>query len=451
VEEDETMSGVKKPEIGAAPQARRTFLKAGAAGALVGPALLLQTINNGAKAQGEAIPVGQAAPLSGFAAPDGIEFQRGLTLACEEINALGGILGRPLEPYFEDTKEMGDDVNTQAVQRLIDRHNVYAILNGYNYGSGVAIQEVIADAGILYVHYDTVLSHNNLVKSDPQRYFGSFQGDPPEYWYGPGFLKFVADLEATGKFTRANNKLAIVTGPGVYSTNIANAIKEGAPAYGWEISLFESVTVPISEWGPTLAKIRQDPPAVIANTHFFPQDLAQFMVQYAPNPTPSLIYMQYGPSLAAFREIGGKSVEGVVYGTVIAALQDEIGQAFEQRYKARWGADASHLSGSQPYDGAYIWAIAAALAGGPGEPGNEEQNRKVADRMRAMIYRGVNGTTRFIPDEQSAYTYPTQVKDSSLGMPHQFLQIQDAAKTPVLIAPPPYETAEFMTPPWIKG
>ena len=45
----------------------------------------------------------------------------GLTLACEEINALGGILGRPLEPYFEDTKQMGDATNVQAVQRLIDR------------------------------------------------------------------------------------------------------------------------------------------------------------------------------------------------------------------------------------------------------------------------------------------------------------------------------------------
>lgn len=433
---------------------RRTFLKRGAAlgaGAVAAPAALLQTINNGAKADGDPIPVGQATPLTGFAAPDGIEFRRGLELACEEINAAGGILGRPLEPHFEDTKEMGDDINVQAVQRLIDRHNAHAIINGYNYGSGNAIQEVIADSGIIYVHYDTTLSHNNLVKSDPDRYFGSFQGDPPEYWYGPGFLTFVKGLEDSGQFKRANDKIAIITGPGVYSTNIANAVKEKAPEFGWEVSLFESVTVPISEWGPTLAKIRQDPPAVICNCHFFPQDLAQFMLQFAPDPTPSLIYMQYGPSLAAFREIGKEATQGVIYGTVIAALQDEIGKAFEARYKAKFGADASHLSGCQPYDGCYVWAIAAALAGGPGEPGNEEQNRKVAARMNQLIYRGVNGVTRFVPQEQSAYAYPDQTGDPSLGMAHQFLQIQDHTQTPVLIAPWPYETAKFMTPPWLKG
>jgi branched-chain amino acid transport system substrate-binding protein len=72
-------------------------------------------MNDGARAQGAAIPVGQAAPLTDYAAADGVEFKNGLTLACEEINALGGILGRPLEPTFEDTKQMGDATNVQAV------------------------------------------------------------------------------------------------------------------------------------------------------------------------------------------------------------------------------------------------------------------------------------------------------------------------------------------------
>ena len=428
---------------------RRNFLKGAAA--LGGSAAMLAAVNDGARAQGEAIPVGQAAPLTDFAAADGVEFKNGLTLACEEINALGGILGRPLEPYFEDTKQMGDATNVQAVQRLIDRHAVHAVINGYNIGSGAAIQDVIADSGIIYVHYDTTIGHNNLVKSDTERYFGSFQGDPPEYWYGPGFLTFVQQLEEAGAYKRANNKMAVILSAGVYSANIANAVKEKASEYGWEISLFETVNVPISEWGPTLAKIRQDPPAVICVTHFLPADLAQFMVQFAPNPTNSLVYMQYGPSIPAFRDIAKEASNGVVYATVVGALQDEIGTAFEQRYKAKFGENAGHNSGAQPYDGCYVWATAAALAGGTGEPGNDAQNRKVAERMRAMIWRGVTGTTRFMPGEQSAYTFPTQTKDPSLGMPHQFLQIQDPARSGLLIAPAPYDTAKFVLPPWMKA
>ncbi|SMF55770.1 amino acid/amide ABC transporter substrate-binding protein, HAAT family [Tistlia consotensis] len=427
---------------------RRAFLKG--AGALTGSAALLATMNDGARAAGDPIPVGQAAPLTDFAAADGVEFKNGLEMACEEINALGGILGRPLEPHFEDTKQMGDATNVQAVTRLIDRHGVHAVINGYNIGSGAAIQDVIADSGIVYVHYDTTIGHNNLIKSDPKRYYGSFQGDPAEYWYGPGFLKFLQGLEERGEYKRGNDKMAVILSAGVYAANIANAIKEQAASYGWQISLFETVNVPISEWGPTLAKLREDPPAVIAITHFLPADLAQFMLQFMPNPTQSLVYMQYGPSIPAFREIAKEAANGVLYATLVGALQDEIGNDFEARYKKRFGENAGHNSGAQPYDGCHVWATAAALAGGSGEPGDDDQNRKVADRMRSMIWRGVTGTTRFDPEVQSAYTYPTQTKDPSLGMPHQFLQIQDYTKGAGLIAPPPYDTASFVMPPWIK-
>ena len=428
---------------------RRVFLTGAAA--LGGSAAWLAGMNDGARAEGVAIPVGQAAPLTDFAAADGVEFKNGLTLACEEINALGGILGRPLEPTFEDTKQMGDATNVQAVQRLIDRSGVHAVINGYNIGSGAAIQDTIADSGIIYVHYDTTIGHNNLIASDPNRYFGSFQGDPAEYWYGPGFLAFLKGLEDSAQYKRPNNKMAVILSAGVYSTNIANAVKEQASAFGWEISLFETVSVPTSEWGPTLAKIRQDPPAVICVTHFLPADLAQFMVQFSTNPTNSLIYMQYGPSIPAFRDIAGDASVGVIYATVVGCLQDEIGSAFETRYKAKFGPDAGHNAGAQPYDGCYLWATAAALAGGTGEPDNADQNRKVADRMRALIWRGVCGTTRFNPKVNAAYTYPAEVQDSSLAMPHQFLQIADKTKGGGLIAPPPYNTAKFVMPPWIKA
>ena len=71
--------------------------------------------------------------------------------------------------------------------------------------------------------------------------------------------------------------------------------------------------------------------------------------------------------------------------------------------------------------------------------------------MRAMIWRGVTRHHALHPGEQAAYTYPTQTKDSSLGMPHQFLQIQDQTKSGLLIAPAPYDTAKFMLPPWMKA
>lgn len=430
---------------------RRGFLAKSAVGTgAVLTGTMLSAINNGARADGEPIPLGGGMPVTGWAAADGIEFQRAQEMACDEINAMGGILGRPLAPVIEDTGNQGADNIIPAMQRLIDRHGVHAIINGYNTGAVTAEYDVIADAGIMYIHHNTDIVHHETVGNDPDRHFGNFMGDPAEYWYGEGLLAFLNGLVDKAQWSPTNRKIAIVTGSQNYSMVIAEAIRDNAEKYGWDISLFETVVVPISEWGPTLAKIRQDPPAVIAVTHWVPQDLAQFMLQFVPNPTNSLVYMQYGPSLAAFREVGLDSTNGVLYSTVIASLQDEIGQAFNNRYKERFGPSSSPLAGAQVYDSIHYWALAAAIAGGTAGPGGFDQNRKVADRLRRMIYRGVMGTTHFFVPEQAAIPYPDATNDPSLGMPHQYLQIQDFKDEPELIAPAPYETASFTLPPWFS-
>ena len=306
---------------------------------------------NSARAQsGEPVRVGAALPMSGPAAADGIEFERGLNLAAEEINAGGGVLGRPIEIVVEDTSNMGADNVSQAMQRLVDRAEVSAIINGYNIGTNMIEMDVAADSEVIFIHFNTLILHNTKFKTDPGRYYGCFQGDPPEYWYGPGFVKFLADLEATGKWTRPNNKLAVIPSANEYSVVIANAIRDTAAEYGFEISLYETVPYPNNQWGPVLAKLRNDPPAAIAVTHFLPQDLAQFMIEFVPDPTNSLVYMQYGPSLPAFREIGGAAVNGTLYSTVVGALPDSYAKPYWEAYMGAYGENSAPLTGSQTYD-----------------------------------------------------------------------------------------------------
>ena len=156
--------------------------------------------------------------------------------------------------------------------------------------------------------------------------------------------------------------------------------------------------------------------------HWMAQDQAQFMRQFVPNPTDSVIYMQYGPSLQAFRDIGGDAVLGVTYSSVVAHLQDQIGLAFSDRYRKRWGPKSTPLVGCETYDACWHWAIAAAVAGGSGAPGEHDQNRKVSYWLRYLPYRGVQGVTRYWRDPpedpwpyQAAIPYPDATNDPSLG------------------------------------
>ncbi len=440
-----------KTKILASPHVkRRAFL--GGIGACGMGAAFLASVNEASAAQSGTIKIGQMVSLTGPLAVDGIEHRNGLEMAIEEINAAGGILGMKVESVTIDSKNQTAEEVSSAANLLIDRDGVNAIINGYNVGANQAEYDAIADAGIIYVHYNTSVGHHEVFQKDPKRYFGIFMADPAEYYYGVGLPVMLDRLRRSGVWKPANNKIALITGSLPYSIVISNAIRDTAPKYGFEVSFEEVVPVPTTEWGAVLNKVREQSPAFIANTHFYPGDIAQCQVQFIQNPTNSLFYYQYGPLLKAFSDIAGDAAKGVLTSSVIGILPDDLGNAFRKAYWARFGEKAEADPGASTYSEMYHYAIAAALAGGVGAPGDVEQNRKVADNLRRFVYRAPFGTLRYDPQFNAAIPYPTLTKDPTLGMPHLLYQIKDpkASVPKKLIFPEPYNEAEFETPPWFK-
>lgn len=441
----------ERPALNRRQLMQRAGLTGGAA------ASILMGLNRAADAQasGKPIPIGCMTGLSGWPAAEALETQRGFEMAIEEINAAGGILGRPLEGHVIDTKNPNAEEVTGAANLLIERHGVHAIVNGHNIGAQNAEYDTIAEAGIIYIHTNTLQSHEKLVESDPERFFGIFMGDPSEYWYGPGWPRLAAHLRDTGQWTPRNNKLALISGSSDYSITVINAAAENAARFGWEVVMGpEIVKTPTTEWGPVLAKLREADPALLLHSHLAAGEIAQFMVQFRQNPTKTLIYFPWGPLQSAFREIGGAAVEGVIGSTVMGLLDDEMGQDFKKRYNTRNGLAESStgaISGCVPYGLLHHYAIAAAVAGGTGEPGNADQNRKIAAVLKSLPFRTVFGTIKYHPTKQSAVPYPDlEERDPSLGMPHLFYQIQDHTVPPGLVAPEPYNSQPFKLPTWLE-
>lgn len=389
-------------------------------------------------------------PLSGPSAADGREFRNGVTMAAEEINRRSGILGRKIELFFEDTGTQSASEVVRATRRLIDRHKVHAIINGYNIGSQNSEYEAVADAGIIYIHHNTLLQHHDTVMSDPARYFGCFMGDPAEYWYGQGFIKFLSWLRDSGQWEPRNNRIAIISGNKPYSVVIANAMASASPQFGWELVRRPLVVRSArQDWDATLDDIRRLDPAVLATTQFYSGELARFQLKFMENPLPCLLYLQYGALHKTFTEIVGEKGKGVIVGTVIGLPRDELGQAFARAYVERFGPNSTPEVGCQPYTSLHHYAIAAAIAGRTGGPGEAEANRQVAQCLMDYTYRSVSGTIRFHPRWQAAVPYPDAVHDPSLGLPHLFYQIQGPDQRQALIAPAPYADSLFELPPWL--
>lgn len=394
--------------------------------------------------------IGSMLPLSGPGAPEAGEFRNGAQLAISEINSRGGVLGRKLRLVCADSGDQSADATLRAARWLIDEKGVNAIINGYNIGSQNAEYEPIADAGIIYIHANTLIQHHETVASDPYRYFGCFMGNPADYWYGQGFIKLLSWLKDTGQWSPASNRLAIISGSRPYSIVIANAMRAVAADFGWETAFGpEVVEIPRTDWQDVLERARRCDPAVLINTHLYQHDLAHFQRQFLQNPMRCLVYLQYGGLHSSFNSTAGESANGVIVGTVTGLLQDEIGVNFAKRYVATYGMSSSPQIGCVTYASVHHYACAVAIAGGVGSPyADDSRNRKVAKALMEYPFRSVTGTINYHREWQACIPYPDYTADPSLGMPHLFFQMQRGQSK--IIAPDPYTTGRFELPGWMR-
>ncbi|WP_323690388.1 ABC transporter substrate-binding protein [Rhizobium sp. AN95] len=347
----------------------------------------------------DSIKIGSMLPFGSASRVDAQEFRNGARLAIDEINTLGGINGRKLKLVCVDSGDQSAGAVVAAARRLINEHGVHAIINGYNMGSHNAEYDVIADAGIIYIHSNTTIQHHDTIASDPHRYFGCLMGNPADYWYGQGFIKFISWLRDTGQWRPDSNRLAIISGSRPYSIVIANAMKSAAKEFGW-VTAFgpEIVDTPTKEWRNVLDRARAVEPSILVNTHFYAHDLAHFQNQFLQDPFRCLVYLQYGGMHKSFGDIVGKRAEGVLIGTVVGLLQDESGKAFAHKYMKCFGELSTPEVGCLTYSSVRHYGAAAAIAGGTGAPFDPtEQNRKVAEVLVTMPFRSVVGTINYHP------------------------------------------------------
>ena len=101
-------------------------------------ALALACLAGSALAQNQPIRIGVVTPLSGTYAGIGQQVKWGLDLAARQINAAGGVAGRPLELIYED-EEANPAVAVQKAEKLFQVNKVDFLTGTVNSGSTLAV------------------------------------------------------------------------------------------------------------------------------------------------------------------------------------------------------------------------------------------------------------------------------------------------------------------------
>lgn len=388
-------------------------------------------------ASADVVKIGLLAPLTGPASADGQEFQRGVQLAVDEQNAAGGVNGHTFELVVGDVKDGSSGNVTSAVERLLGDKDVHVMMTGYASLTNFEIDNM-AEAGMPYMLAATSQQTKDIISPKPQNYQCCWSLTPSFDAYNTDVTYLVEKLAADGKLKLGSKKVAMISSDNAYSKTISEGMKKTFKEKGWTITVDELVPFgEVTDWRSILAKVRQDPPDVVINTDYLPGNSASFLNQFMEQPTKSLLFLQYAPSVPEFIKLTGKNSNGVIYDLLGGPLvtpknprADEVAAKFKAKYNTESGTYGIGL-----YEMANVYFDALKKAGDPAD------HKAVMKALSETDKQIAAGRLKFDPATHLAL----QGEDY---IPITFFQIEDGKR--ILISPTKYATGEFQPQPWTK-
>jgi branched-chain amino acid transport system substrate-binding protein len=384
------------------------------------------TTTGGAVPSGEPIKIGAPLPLTGAYAADGEHMEMGLKMAVADLNAAGGLLGRPVELKVFDIQELLPETVAASKDYLIDKEKVDAVIEGYG-GYGPDFEAYGANSDLPFIHGSGSVRAAEMVKTDPVKYGNMFQVFSVEADYGKRAWEGMIQFEDT--YTYPNNKIAILHGDLEWDLNYTAAVAAEAEQAGWQVVINETFPYGTTDWGSILTKIRAEQPAAIVCSVLSVADISSFVKQFMENPTPSLLDISYMVVFTETQEAVGDDLIGVMgYVTSYvppSAEHDEWKARFEQMF----GMPVPLTTPPSTYDSVMIWAEAVKAVGDPAK------YAEIAEYIRANKYTGLLGVYDFNNPEQTVKSGP--------DFPIAYAQYQGNGELAF------FGTDEFVLPPWI--
>ena len=228
---------------------RRTVLQSGAlagASAIGFPAIV--------RAQTDKIRIGHLTPLTGFLGALGAYAQLGIHLAADEINAAGGVMGRPLEMISEDS--VNPATAATKAQRMLDQDGAAVLMGEINSASALTIMQVADRNKRLYMQIGA--RSDALRGKNCNRY--TFHVDIPS----------TVMVNAVGKALVRDNmmkdkKFFTLTADYIFGHDLARAAKSFFDGNGGKLIGDELVATDVTDCSPYLQKIRQAKPDVVCS------------------------------------------------------------------------------------------------------------------------------------------------------------------------------------------
>lgn len=283
------------------------------------------------QAQAQNIRIGFQAPLTGPAASDGKTALQGAQLAVEQINASGGIKGRPLELVVLDDQTQPAQAVPIANKFIGD--GIKAVISGSYSGPTRAAAGVFQEAKIPYISAYAI--HPDIVRAGNYVFRTSFMGEVQ----GRAAAKLIADIMKKKRVTMVNVN-------NDFGQALSAGMKDAAPKFGLQLVSEYNFGMGDRQFGSIVASVKKDDPEVIYVSGYFFNG-GPLVAQLRAGGVTAPIIGTEGFDTVNFVQIAKEAAEGVIITTSLDRdTTDPVMRKFIDDYKKRFNVGAEMVAAS---------------------------------------------------------------------------------------------------------
>ncbi len=340
-------------------------------GFLVTLLLVIVAVSTGCQKKEEAIKVGVAGPMTGDQAKMGADFRNGVTLAVDEWNGRGGILGKKIIALIADDQH--DPKQAVSVANKLVNDGVVGIIGHFNSSCSIPASDIYNRAGIPMI---TPASTNPQLTE--KGYRGVFRVCGRDDQQGRVAAEFVVN-------ELKPRRVAVIHDKTTYGQGLADEFRKFIGGKT-EVVYYGGIIQGDKDFKTVLTAVREKKAELIYFGGIYPE--AGLLVKQARELGVAVPFMSGDGTIdPKFIEIAGA---GAAEGTYLTFSPDPrkmaTAKTFIENYEKRFGEIGPYSI--YAYDAANILLTAIKEAG-------TIEGKAVADKLHSMEFSGALGKIKF--------------------------------------------------------
>lgn len=365
--------------------------------------------------------------IGAFQLAAGKEIQDAAKLAIEEINAAGGILGRPVEAIYADTKANPEE-GRAVVERLLYQDQVDFIIGEHRSEVALAVQPVIMENKKIFINTGSaspIVTENVANDYEFNKY--TFRPMLSSAQLGEGFMKQFDQMVQEEGYS----KVALIAEAAVWVDPI---VVEFEQKYKDKLVLLERPATDTEDYSIELSKLKESG-AEIAMTLFSANQGIVFSRQWAERQIPVVItgYNVQAQSPDFWKQTEEKAQGILTWKHGVRSEITEKSVPFWDNFTKAYNRVPGPYTGITSYDGVWVIADAANQAG-------TLDSDKLVETLENGTFTGASGIIKFSED------HGYMIGDDFV--PFTYIQWQDGEM--VAVWPDTIATGKPVKPEWIQ-